>query len=45
MADWVLSGFHGRAAEEIAAAAARAAEAVECYIKEGADTAMNRYNG
>ena len=45
LADWVLSGFQGRDAEEMAAAVARAAEAVECYIKEGADAAMNRYNG
>jgi PTH1 family peptidyl-tRNA hydrolase len=45
MADWVLSGFRGRDAEDMAAAVARAAEAVECYIKEGADAAMNRYNG
>lgn len=44
MADWVLSSFKGRDAENILAAAARAAEAVECYITKGADRAMNLYN-
>ena len=44
MADWVLSSFKGKDAEEILAAAARAAEAVECYITKGADRAMNLYN-
>ena len=41
MADWVLSSFKGKDAEDILAAAARAAEAVECYITKGADRAMN----
>ena len=44
MADWVLSSFKGKDAEDILAAAARAAEAVECYITMGADRAMNLYN-
>lgn len=44
MADWVLSSFTGKDAEDILAAAARAAEAVECYITKGADRAMNLYN-
>lgn len=44
MADWVLSSFKGKDAENILAAAARAAEAVECYITKGADRAMNLYN-
>ncbi len=44
MADWVLSSFKGKDAEDILAAAARAAEAVECYITKGADCAMNLYN-
>ena len=44
MADWVLSSFKGKGAEDILAAAARAAEAVECYITKGADRAMNLYN-
>ena len=42
--DWVLSSFKGKDAEDILAAAARAAEAVECYITKGADRAMNLYN-
>lgn len=44
MADWVLSSFKGKDAEDILAAAARAAEAVECYITKGADRTMNLYN-
>lgn len=44
MADWVLSSFKGKDAEDILAAASRAAEAVECYITKGADRAMNLYN-
>lgn len=44
MADWVLSSFKGKDAEDILAAAARAAEAVECYITKGADRAINLYN-
>ena len=44
MADWVLSSFKGKDAEDILAAAERAAEAVECYITKGADRAMNLYN-
>lgn len=44
MADWVLSGFKGQDAEDMMAAAARAAEAAECYITQGADWAMNRFN-
>ena len=45
MADWVLSSFKNQDAEDMAAAAARAAEAVECYILRGPDRAMNLYNG
>lgn len=44
MADWVLSSFKGKDAEDILAAAVRAAETVECYITKGADRAMNLYN-
>lgn len=44
MADWVLSSFKGQDAEDMMAAAARAAEAAECYITQGADRAMNRFN-
>ncbi len=45
MVDWVLSTFQNQDAETMAAAAARAAEAVECYITKGPDRAMNLYNG
>ena len=45
MADWVLSGFRNQAAEDMAKAAERAAEAVECYILRGPERAMNLYNG
>jgi PTH1 family peptidyl-tRNA hydrolase len=44
MADWVLGGFQGRDAEAIADAAQRAAQAVEVYIRNGADKAMNEFN-
>ena len=44
MMDWVLSAFHGQDAEDMAKAAQRAAEAVECYIEKGPDRAMNLYN-
>ena len=44
MADWVLSTFKNQDAEDMLAAAARAAEAVQCYITQGADRAMNRFN-
>lgn len=45
MADWVMSRFSGQDAETIAAAAKRAADAVECLITKGVDKAMNLYNG
>ena len=44
MADWVLSAFKDRDAEEMSAAAERAAEAVICYITEGPEKAMNKFN-
>ena len=44
MADWVLSVFRNEDAEEMAKAARRAAEAVECYIEKGPDRAMNKFN-
>ena len=44
MADWVLSVFRGQDAEDMAQAASRAAEAVECYLEKGPDKAMNLYN-
>ncbi len=45
MMDWVLSAFQNQDAETMAAAADRAAEAVECYIARGPERAMNLYNG
>ncbi len=42
--DWVLSSFKNQDAEDMANAAARAGEAAECYIAEGAERAMNRFN-
>ena len=44
VADWVLSAFRGRDAEDMAEAAKRAAEAVECYVLHGPERAMNRCN-
>ena len=45
MADWVLSAFKNQDAEDMAAAAERAAMAVECYILHGPERTMNLYNG
>lgn len=44
MADWVLGKFQGEDKKAIDAAVDRAADAVECYLKEGATKAMNRFN-
>lgn len=44
MADWVLSAFKGQDAADMELVAKKAADAVECYITEGADRAMNRFN-
>lgn len=44
MKDWVLGKFHGDDEKVIAEAVTRAADAVECYIEEGPDKAMNKYN-
>lgn len=44
MIDWVLGSFKGDDAVNIDKATARAAEAIECVIKNGVDTAMNKYN-
>ncbi len=45
MADWVLSAFQNQDAEDILKSAARAAQAVECYIQNGAERTMNLFNG
>ena len=44
MIDWVLSTFQNQDAEEMEKTAARAADAVVCYIEKGPDRAMNLYN-
>ena len=44
MADWVLAAFKGQDAADMEAVAEKAACAVECYITEGADKAMNKFN-
>lgn len=44
MADWVLSTFKGQDAADMELVAKKAADAVECYITEGADRAMNKFN-
>lgn len=44
MADWVLSAFKGQDAADMELVAKKAADAAECYITEGADRAMNKFN-
>ena len=44
MADWVLGTFQNQDAETMAEAAQRAADACVCYVAEGAQQAMNRFN-
>ena len=45
LADWVLGKFVGEDKKAIDAAVKRAADAVECILKHGVDTGMNRFNG
>jgi PTH1 family peptidyl-tRNA hydrolase len=42
--DWVLSVFRDRDAVDMADAASRAADAVECFITQGPEKAMNLYS-
>lgn len=44
MADWVLSKFTGEDKKLIDAAIERAADAVECFLSEGGDKAMGKFN-
>ncbi len=44
MADWVLGKPQGADRKAIDEAVSRAAQAVECYIKEGPDRAMSKFN-
>lgn len=42
--DWVLGRFQGADASALASACENAARAIECYIGEGPDRAMSKYN-
>ena len=44
MMDWVLSAFKDQDAVDMAESVSRAADAVECFITEGAEKAMNLYS-
>ena len=44
MADWVLGTFRGEDRKIMEQAAERAWQAVKCYITEGPDRAMNKFN-
>ena len=45
LADWVLGKFAGEDLKTITQAIQRAGKAAECYIHDGPDQAMNRFNG
>ena len=45
MIDWVIGKPQGEEAKLLRAALDRAAEAALCLMEQGADTAMNRFNG
>lgn len=44
MADWVLSKLQGEDKKVMDEAVRRAADAVECFLKDGPQKAMNRFN-
>ena len=44
MADWVLARLQGADRKVLDGAAERAAEAAACYLKDGPQKAMNRFN-
>lgn len=44
MIDWVLGVFRNQDAEDIAKATQTAAEAIEVFLRDGAERAMNKYN-
>ncbi len=44
MVDWVLSSFKNQDADDMRSLAVRVCDAVECYIAEGPDRAMNKFN-
>lgn len=45
MADWVLGKFAGEDLKTITQAIERAGKAAACYIQDGPDKAMNKFNG
>ena len=45
MADWVLGKFQGEDRKTMDVAVKRAADAVECFLREGPDKTMSRFNG
>ena len=45
MADWVLGHFVGEDKKAIDKSVKRAADAIECIIKEGIEKGMNKFNG
>ena len=45
MADWVLGRFTGEDKKRMDQAVERAADAIECILKEGLDQGMSRFNG
>ena len=44
MADWVLSKLQGEDKKVMDEAVKRAADAVECFLRDGPQKAMNRFN-
>ena len=44
LADWVLGKFQGEDKKAMQASIKRAADAVECLLKDGMDKAMSRFN-
>ena len=45
MANWVLGKFVGEDKKAIDAAVKKAADAIECIIRDGLDKGMNKFNG
>ena len=45
LADWVLGKFTGEDKKAIDAAVKKAADAIECIVKDGIDRGMNKFNG
>ena len=45
LADWVLGKFVGEDKKAIDAAVKKAADAIECILKDGMDRGMNKFNG